>query len=97
MSVTVLMVVSTPVIILLDRFTVPVMTDMSYSLITQLVKVNSSNYWLMFTTDLCSDIDECLTDNGGCTQTCDNTEGSYQCSCWNGYELTSDGHTCTGM
>ena len=44
-----------------------------------------------------SDINECQTDNGGCTQTCDNTDGSYQCSCWDGYELTSsDGHTCTG-
>ena len=43
-----------------------------------------------------SDINECETDNGGCTQTCDNTDGSYQCSCWVGYDLTSDGHTCTG-
>jgi len=42
------------------------------------------------------DINECQTDNGGCTQTCDNTDGSYQCSCWDGYELTSDYHTCVG-
>ena len=42
------------------------------------------------------DIDECLTDNGGCTQKCNNTVGSYDCSCWNGYELSSDKHTCTG-
>jgi len=43
------------------------------------------------------DINECQTDNGGCTQTCDNTDGSYQCSCIKGYELTSDNHTCVGM
>ena len=43
-----------------------------------------------------SDINECQTDNGGCTQTCDNTDGSYRCSCWDGYELASDGHNCTG-
>ena len=43
------------------------------------------------------DINECLTDNGGCTQTCDNTDGFYQCSCLNGYELTSDGYNCTGQ
>jgi len=49
----------------------------------------------MFTV-LCTDINECQTDNGGCTQTCNNTDGSYQCSCWDGYELTSDGHNCTG-
>ena len=44
-----------------------------------------------------SDINECQTDNGGCTQTCDNTDGSYQCSCRDGYELTSDDHNCAGM
>ena len=42
------------------------------------------------------DINECQTDNGGCTQTCDNTDGSYHCSCWDGYELTGDSHSCTG-
>ena len=42
------------------------------------------------------DINECQTDNGGCTQTCNNTVGSYQCSCRDGYELTSDGYNCTG-
>ena len=43
------------------------------------------------------DVDECLTDNGGCTQTCNNIDGSYQCSCWDGYQLDSDNHTCTGQ
>ena len=43
------------------------------------------------------DINECLTDNGGCTQTCSNTAGSYKCSCKNGYKLSNDSHTCTGM
>ena len=44
-----------------------------------------------------ADINECLIDNGECEQTCDNIDGSYQCSCWNGYEFTSDNYTCTGM
>ena len=44
-----------------------------------------------------SDINECQTDNGGCAQTCNNTDGSYQCFCWDGYELTSDGYSCTGI
>ena len=43
------------------------------------------------------DVDECLTDNGGCTQTCNNIDGSYQCSCQDGYQLDSDDHTCIGM
>ena len=42
------------------------------------------------------DINECQNYNGGCPQTCDNTDGSYQCSCWDGYKLTSDGYNCTG-
>ena len=43
------------------------------------------------------DIDECETKNGGCTQSCNNTAGSYYCSCLIGYELANDNHTCDGM
>ena len=43
-----------------------------------------------------ADIDECQTDNGGCAQNCVNTDGSYKCSCYNGFEMTSDGYTCVG-
>lgn len=42
-----------------------------------------------------SDIDECATDNGGCEQTCINTEGSYHCCCDCGNALNCDGKTCT--
>ena len=43
------------------------------------------------------DINECKTENGGCTQTCNNIAGSYYCSCIIGYELANDNHTCNGM
>ena len=43
------------------------------------------------------DIDECNEDNGGCEQICNNTIGSYECSCRDGYELDSNGMNCTGM
>ena len=48
-------------------------------------------------TDL--DIVECddHKDNIGCSQICTNTEGSYECSCRNGYVLDSDGHNCSGI
>ena len=43
-----------------------------------------------------TDINECATNNGGCEQICNNTAGSYQCSCGPGYTLNSDGHACDG-
>ena len=43
-----------------------------------------------------SDIVECDENNGGCSQICTNTEGSFECSCRNGYVLESDGHNCSG-
>ena len=43
-----------------------------------------------------SDIDECVEGLGGCDHNCTNTNGSYFCSCMDGYELESDNHTCTG-
>ncbi|MCP3662876.1 MAG: hypothetical protein GY696_10325, partial [Gammaproteobacteria bacterium] len=36
------------------------------------------------------DIDECLSGNGGCQHNCDNTPGSYECSCLSGYKLEAD-------
>ena len=32
-----------------------------------------------------------------CHQRCVNTLGSYDCACNSGYQLDSDGRTCTGM
>lgn len=42
-----------------------------------------------------ADIDECSLSNGcDSSATCQNTDGSYNCSCINGY--TGDGKTCRG-
>ncbi|GFU59756.1 multiple epidermal growth factor-like domains protein 6 [Trichonephila clavipes] len=38
--------------------------------------------------------DECLVNNGGCDQTCENTPGSYRCICLEGYKLLADKKTC---
>ena len=46
---------------------------------------------------LFSDVDECLLSTDECEQTCENTVGSYVCSCGEGYELNLDGHKCTGI
>ena len=42
------------------------------------------------------DMNECLYDNGGCSQLCSNNIGSYYCSCpWSAlYRLNPDKHTC---
>ncbi|CAH1259274.1 ADGRL2 [Branchiostoma lanceolatum] len=44
----------------------------------------------------CEDVNECV-DNGGrgpCEQICTNTDGSYACSCRDGYILKDDGYAC---
>ena len=46
---------------------------------------------------LLTDINECDTNNGGCSQMCLNTEGRYSCDCHPGYELGPNNHTCNGM
>ena len=52
-------------------------------------KINSS---LCFSTN--ADVDECMTAVHGCSQICNNTVGSYTCSCKEGYSLNDDGVTC---
>ena len=45
----------------------------------------------------CADIDECLTSNAGCAQTCTNLVGSYVCGCNAGYALAHDGFSCSDI
>ncbi|XP_064613090.1 signal peptide, CUB and EGF-like domain-containing protein 2 [Liolophura sinensis] len=42
----------------------------------------------------CDDVNECRIKNGGCSQTCQNLQGSYRCRCRSGYALLSDGKSC---
>ena len=42
-----------------------------------------------------SDTDECA--KTPCDHTCTNTDGSFTCSCNNGYELDENGRSCNGM
>ena len=55
---------------------------------------SKSSYILM---DSCIiDTNECANNNGGCDQTCNNTDGSYECQCNDGYYLDDDNHGCSG-
>ena len=42
------------------------------------------------------DINECNLGTSGCTQLCNNTNGSYTCYCNSGYILHVDSRTCNG-
>ena len=44
---------------------------------------------------LCLDINECDKNNGGCEQICNNTDGSFECSCIFGY-IDSNRRNCSG-
>ena len=57
--------------------------------------------WVTFYGTTCviesaSDVNECLTNNGGCAQICNNTVGSFTCSCNPGYSLGADARSCVG-
>ena len=43
------------------------------------------------------DIMECMMDGHNCSHMCLELEGSYNCSCYSGYELQEDGVTCEGV
>ncbi|XP_064612337.1 uncharacterized protein LOC135476257 [Liolophura sinensis] len=45
-------------------------------------------------TSHCEDIDECMADPMPCSQSCNNTVGSFSCGCQLGYKLANDGKTC---
>ena len=42
------------------------------------------------------DVNECATNNGGCEHNCMNTEGTFLCSCFNGYTLDNNAFNCSG-
>ena len=44
-----------------------------------------------------ADVDECAGNRGGCQQICTNTDGSFVCSCRDGFRLASDGRSCEGV
>ena len=41
------------------------------------------------------DVDECSLNNGGCTQICTDTTGSFACNCLDGFQLVN-GSSCIG-
>ena len=59
--------------------------------------VNSFNGWAVsYLVLFVIDVDECSMTESPCSQDCSNTDGSFVCSCTNGYTLDSDGRACIG-
>ena len=43
------------------------------------------------------DINECAEGSHECQHICNNTPGSFHCSCFDGYQLNNDSTTCSGQ
>ena len=52
--------------------------------------------YLLQPTLLYSDVNECSDDNGGCSDTCTNMDGAFECGCPTGYVLAADFRNCMG-
>ena len=80
--------------------TAPVMLDIHWTLMdTPVLVCNFIMRYHLILTMLYKkyiDVNECSTSNGGCTETCTNTAGSYYCTCPSGYSLASNAHGCNG-
>jgi hypothetical protein len=61
------------------------------SLYTQSCCVRAYQFFCSFL-----DVDECSLSNHTCSHKCNNTVGSFTCSCPDGYQLNNDGSNCTG-
>ena len=88
---------------------VPATLDMKSRMILDPVLVRNYPSVDIFNIDYCSlilhkyiffiiiiDVDECIHNISGCNQNCTNTNGSYFCSCYPGYEILNDNRTCVG-
>ena len=45
---------------------------------------------------VCLDINECRVNNGGCSDDCFNTHGSFECICPEGFQVAEDRRACIG-
>ncbi|GIY95887.1 low-density lipoprotein receptor-related protein 1 [Caerostris extrusa] len=65
--------------------------------VTTLIKENPPLYQIkIFDIATQTGINDCIADNGGCSQLCLAIPGKHVCACRDGYSLSNDGVSCTG-
>ena len=63
-----------------------------FAIVSLSMKINGFTFELA----TCAAASECEMENAGCDHYCTETLYSYTCSCYPGYTLEHDGHTCIG-
>ena len=61
-----------------------------------MVSVYMHGYLIMQNDVFILDIPNCMINDHNCSQICVEVEGSFNCSCYIGYELQEDRANCTG-
>lgn len=92
--------VSTCATIHTEHTSVSAMTVMNFRVMGSYVEVLRFHYASQATIIIAADyvdIDECSTGVDQCEQVCQNTNGSYICTCRLGFRLKSDMLQCEGM
>ena len=93
-----MVVVSTTVLTPKDLLSAPVHQVMLWLWTVSHVLVSPVTHACVYTVMVprTIDVNECLSDRGGCAQNCTNTMGSFECSCNPGYSLVDAGFQCNG-
>jgi hypothetical protein len=91
--------VLTPALITRGVTSVPVEVVLSWEGTTRAAKVDSytctsPHTYLTLNGAPLADVNECSTSNGGCAHNCTNLEGSFSCSCRDGFFLGEDNRVC---
>ncbi len=88
--------VNTIVPTLRETLAAPVTLAMNLTAIDSTAQVDGFDDHLSHYVCLCTDVNECLSGNGGCEHICTNIEGKFSCSCRTGYSLDSNEFNCRG-
>ena len=93
-----MVVVISTVTTLLGHITVPVTVAGDWILMNILAMVKQLFRFLVLRmpVSIFTDTNECQENISGCSQICTNNPGSYVCTCYIGYSLDADNHTCNG-